>query len=98
MSAGSADKRASKATEVKERRERQRQDHRGQNHNDEVDGCADDRASDEMSFSVWHRSSLFCFGVSAICISFFTGGSFHAGANKIRAKFGDIRCRIERGL
>ena len=25
--------------------------------------------------------------------SFFTSGSFHAGTNKIRAKFGDIRCR-----
>jgi hypothetical protein len=25
--------------------------------------------------------------------SFFTGGSFHAGTDKIRAKFGDIRCR-----
>jgi hypothetical protein len=28
-----------------------------------------------------------------IGFSFFTGGSFHAGADKIRAKFGDIRCR-----
>jgi hypothetical protein len=25
--------------------------------------------------------------------SFFTGGSFHEDADKIRAKFGDIRCR-----
>ena len=30
---------------------------------------------------------------SDFTLSFFTGGSFHAGANKIRAKFGDIRCR-----
>ena len=26
-------------------------------------------------------------------VFFFTGGSFHAGTDKIRAKFGDIRCR-----
>jgi hypothetical protein len=28
-----------------------------------------------------------------LAFSFFMGGSFHADANKIRAKFGDIRCR-----
>jgi hypothetical protein len=32
-----------------------------------------------------------CCGVIALAL--FTGGSFHVGTGKIRAKFGDNRCR-----
>jgi hypothetical protein len=39
------------------------------------------------------RVLCFAFGVSAVRFSFFTRGSFHVDADKIRAKFGDIRCR-----
>jgi hypothetical protein len=50
----------------------------------EVDGCADDCAGYEMSFSVWHRGFLFCFGVSAI--RFFHGWIIPCGSGQNKGK------------
>jgi hypothetical protein len=32
---------------------------------DEVDGCADCYAGEEVCFSVWHRVPFICYGISA---------------------------------
>jgi hypothetical protein len=59
---------------------------RGKIIDDEIDGCAEDCAGYEGSFSVWHRISFFCFGVSAAGFFFFHGWIIPCGHEQDKGK------------